>query len=98
MAARCLWLRAVAPLASESRMLADLSFEVERLRRNEARAGARQLVRAHQYLYYVLCKTVWSDFEYDRFCKAHGIEGGGGSDSARDYTAEEIALATSLIK
>jgi hypothetical protein len=59
---------------------------------------AQKIVRAHQYLYYVLCSPVWSDYEYDRFCKRHGIEGGGGSDRSCDYAPEEIALAESMRK
>jgi hypothetical protein len=53
-------------------------------------------MRAHQYLYYVKCMPVISDYEYDRFCKANGLDGGGGSDRASDYTREEIALAERL--
>ena len=53
-------------------------------------------MRAHQYLYYVMCRPVISDYEYDRFCKKHGLEGGGGSDRASDYSAHEIAHAMRL--
>ncbi len=54
------------------------------------------IVAAHQYLYYVLAFPIWSDFAYDAFCKHHGIEGGGGSDSASDYSAEAIELADAM--
>lgn len=53
-------------------------------------------MRAHQFLYYVRCRPVISDFAYDMFCKKHGLDGGGGSDRASDYTPEEIAHATNL--
>lgn len=55
-----------------------------------------QIVRAHQYLYYVLCEPVISDYEYDMFCQKHGIEGGGGSDIADSYTDFEKDLADQL--
>lgn len=55
------------------------------------------LMRAHQYLYYVKCSPVISDYEYDRFCKDNGLDGGGGSDRARDYFEDEIELAYDLI-
>lgn len=57
-----------------------------------------QLVRAHQWLYYVgvyqtpMMQPVWTDQAYDRYCVRHGIDG-GGSDSDRDYTDEDRALA-----
>lgn len=54
------------------------------------------LVRAHQYLYYVLAQPVLSDWDYDALCRHHGIEGGGGSDMAESYTEEEKALARRL--
>lgn len=57
---------------------------------------ARQLVRAHQYLYYVMAKPIWSDREYDEFCKKWQIDGGGGSDRASDYSKPEIALAEKI--
>ena len=53
-------------------------------------------VKAHQYLYYVAAKPVWSDYQYDVFCKEHGIEGGGGSDRAQDYSPEIIKLAEGM--
>jgi hypothetical protein len=52
-----------------------------------------QIVLIHQYLYYVMNAPIWSDYEYDRYCKAHGLEGGGGSDRASDYSAEIANLA-----
>lgn len=54
---------------------------------------ALQLMRAHQLLYYVYATPVWSDAAYDLFCVRHGLPGGGGSDSLRDYSEEERALA-----
>lgn len=61
-----------------------------------------QFVRAHQYLYYVgvyqqpRMEPVLSDHQYDSYCHVHGIEGGGGSDLASSYTAEEVSLAKRL--
>ncbi len=54
-------------------------------------------VAAHQYLYYVLSTPVWSDYDYDHYCKANGIEGGGGSDRAQDYSACVIHLAEMML-
>jgi hypothetical protein len=53
----------------------------------------QQIVAAHQYLYYVLQAPVWSDYDYDRYCRQHGVEGGGGSDCADHYSEEIRALA-----
>jgi hypothetical protein len=55
------------------------------------------LIRAHQYLYYVLVRPVITDYEYDMLCSAAGVEGGGGSDLASSYTLEEKELATQLL-
>ena len=55
------------------------------------------LVRAHQYLYYVLAQPVLSDWDYDALCRHHGIEGGGGSDMEESYTEEEKVLARHLL-
>lgn len=55
-----------------------------------------ELMRAHQYLYYVTCSPVLSDWDYDVFCKEHGLFGGGGSDLERDYSEETKALARKL--
>lgn len=51
------------------------------------------IVKAHQYLYYVLGEPVWPDYEYDIYCHGHGISGIGGSDCVSDYPANIIALA-----
>lgn len=56
------------------------------------------LVKAHQYLYYVEARPVLSDYEYDKFCEAHGIEGGGGSDLASDYSENIKDLAAAILK
>lgn len=56
------------------------------------------VMRAHQFLYYVLGRPVISDYQYDMFCKEHGLFGGGGSDSASDYSDEEKEYAYSLFK
>ncbi len=55
------------------------------------------IVAAHQYLYYVVATPVWSDHTYDAYCRMHHIEGGGGSDRARDYEPRVIALAKELL-
>ncbi len=55
------------------------------------------IVAAHQYLYYVLARPVWSDYDYDLYCKANGIEGGGGSDRANDYSSTVIHLAEKML-
>ncbi len=56
----------------------------------------RQMVRAHQYLYYCTARPIWSDYDYDRYCIAHQIQGGGGSDRASDYSPEDVALAEAM--
>lgn len=52
---------------------------------NAKRFTAAEIMAAHQYLYYIGPSagkpTIWSDFEYDEFCRAHGLAGGGGSES-----------------
>jgi NAD-dependent DNA ligase len=53
-------------------------------------------MRVHQYLYYVKCKPVWSDYDYDAFCKKHGLDGGGGSDRESDYPEDIKKLANDL--
>lgn len=53
-------------------------------------------MQAHQYLYYVRCAPILSDYEYDRFCKHNGLDGGGGSDRISDYAPRIIALAEKL--
>ncbi len=60
------------------------------------RVEPEKLMKAFQYLYYVECNPVVSDYEYDRFCKQHGLDGGGGSDRASDYAPETVAFALSL--
>ncbi len=56
------------------------------------------IVRAHQYLYYVLGTPVITDYDYDMLCRRLGAEGGGGSDLASSYTVEEKDLAAQLLK
>lgn len=45
-------------------------------------------IKAHQYLYYVKAAPIWSDYDYDMYCRSHGIEGGGGSDMEDSYSQE----------
>ena len=54
------------------------------------------VMQAHQYLYYVIAEPIWTDYEYDMFCKAHGLEGGGGSDIASSYSMEVKILALEM--
>jgi NAD-dependent DNA ligase len=58
---------------------------------------APTLIRAHQYLYYVLGTPVLSDYDYDRLCQSLGISGGGGSDLASSYTDKEKDAAKRLL-
>jgi hypothetical protein len=51
------------------------------------------IVRAHQYLYYVKGIPIWNDIEYDTFCKVHNVPGQGGSDLAEDYESFIVLLA-----
>lgn len=55
-----------------------------------------QMVLAHQYLYYILTTPIWSDYEYDNYCKKHYIYGGGGSDLKSSYSSAIIALALNM--
>ncbi len=63
-----------------------------------------QIVKALQYLYYTgdgnnrLGGSPVSDFDYDKFCEKHGIEGSGGSDLEKDYSPEIVRLAESISK
>ena len=58
--------------------------------------SAENIMRAHQYLYYVLCSPVISDAQYDRFCKDNGLDGNLGSDREDDYPPHIVALALAL--
>lgn len=59
-------------------------------------ATPEDFVKAHQYLYYVKSDSVWSDLQYDTYCKEHGLFGGGGSDSAADYPESIVRLAEGI--
>ncbi len=65
---------------------------------NDAKPTPEQVMKAHQYLYYVGPHNVWSDYEYDQFCDRHGLDGKGGSDRASDYPAEVVKLAHEILK
>lgn len=57
------------------------------------------LIRAHQYLYYVLGEPVISDHDFDRLEGRFEDKYGGspiGSDLASSYTKGEISLARKL--
>lgn len=54
------------------------------------------IMRAHQFLYYVLSCPIWTDYEYDQFCSRNNLNGSGGSDLTSDYEPKIIALATDM--
>lgn len=55
------------------------------------------LQKVHQYLYYVLSRPIWTDTEYDDFCRKHGLQCGGGSDCAEHYSPQTRRLAHSML-
>lgn len=57
-----------------------------------------KIVKAHQYLYYVLGLPVWSDCEYDIYCRYNGVYGKGGSDLESSYSDNDKKLAKSFVK
>lgn len=57
-----------------------------------------KIVKAHQYLYYVLGAPVWSDYEYDIYCRDNGADGKGGSDLESSYSNNNKKLAKSFFK
>jgi NAD-dependent DNA ligase len=58
---------------------------------------AKDIMLAHQYCYYVLSESVWSDYEYDKFCERNGLDGNGGSDIASSYSSEIASLAKKMV-
>lgn len=56
-----------------------------------------QIVKAHQYLYYVRSEPIVSDYDYDKFCQKHGIDGHGGSDLEASYSDSDRSLAQYMI-
>lgn len=56
-----------------------------------------KIIQAHQYLYYVKTKPIWTDYQYDRYCSKYNIEGGGGSDREDDYPADIKDLAHQML-
>jgi hypothetical protein len=54
-------------------------------------------LRAHQYLYYCLCKPVLTDYQYDMFGRDSGEDYKGGSDRPADYTAVQVVLARKIV-
>lgn len=54
-------------------------------------------IYAHQYLYYVLAQPIWSDYEYDKWCERHELQGGGGSDLESNYHPAIKFLAKQMI-
>lgn len=57
---------------------------------------AKEVMEAHQYLYYVALAPIWTDYEYDTFCHRHGLFGGGGSDREDAYTPRIRLLAEAM--
>ncbi len=57
----------------------------------------QDIALAHQYLYYVSSSPIWSDHEYDQFCKRHGIDGSGGSDLEDQYPKHVKAIAQHML-
>lgn len=58
---------------------------------------ANEIMLAHQYLYYVLNMPIWSDYQYDAFCKKHNLNSIGGSDRVQDYSEETINLVLNML-
>lgn len=54
-------------------------------------------VKAHQYLYYIECRPIWSDYDYDKYCQQNNIISIGGSDRKTDYTPEVALLAQQML-
>jgi NAD-dependent DNA ligase len=57
-----------------------------------------KIVKAHQYLYYVLGAPEWSDYEYDMYFRDNNMYSGGGSDLESSYSDDDVKLAKSLFK
>lgn len=56
-----------------------------------------QLMQACQYLYYVgQPAPIWTDYQYDKFCQKHGLDGSGGSDRQIDYPPSIVRLAAAM--
>ena len=55
----------------------------------------REIMMAHQYLYYVKTCPVISDLEYDQFCRFHCLDGSGGSDLESSYSERVKSLSQS---
>jgi hypothetical protein len=58
----------------------------------------QEVMEAHQFLYYCKFCPAWSDYDYDHWCKLHGLDGSGGSDSESSYTNKVKALAEAMQK
>lgn len=61
-------------------------------------AAPEEIMQAHQYLYYVKSEPIISDYEYDMFCKEHGLFGGGGSDLWDSYSERVRSLAEEMYR
>lgn len=56
------------------------------------------VMKVHQYLYYVLHKPLWTDQAYDTYCLDHNLQGIGGSDLPSDYSLPIREYANSLVQ
>jgi NAD-dependent DNA ligase len=56
------------------------------------------ILKAHQYLYYVLGTPVLTDREYDMWCRDNNLDSKGGSDLESSYTEEEKEIARGMLK
>ncbi len=59
--------------------------------------SATDVMLAHQYLYYVAARPIWTDYEYDQFCNLHGLDGSGGSGLADKYPERVKQLAQEML-
>jgi hypothetical protein len=57
-----------------------------------------EIMQAHQYLYYCLGTPIWSDYQYDMFCRDNCLDGKGGSDLESSYPDYIKELAFKFLK
>ena len=69
---------------------------MNRLEELEKKYQFELVIKVAQYLYYVECKPLVNDYEYDKFCHDHDAFGGGGSDCATHYSKEVKQIAREL--
>ena len=59
---------------------------------------ALEIMKAHQFFYYVESDPIWSDRQYDLFCERYSLNGNGGSDLRDSYPIQIIYLAERIRK